>query len=377
MSTAAHPLKLTPIYKEKVWGGRTLERKLGRDLPGGSDAAIGESWELVDLASTSASGGGGDAAFSVIANGPFAGRTLRDVLADETTGEAILRGLPLSPDGGFPILLKYLDASANLSVQVHPSPAYAAAHPEAKLKSEAWYIVAVEPGAKIYKGITAGTTPDDLRAALAENTDEAVVPLLESFEVSPGECHYLPSGTCHALGGGILVAEVQTPSDTTFRVYDWGREGRELHVDQAIECSTFGPADSSRFEPGTVTEGPEGSRSTSLVRCEHFGIDRHEAPAGFSDTAGAAAGGPTAWMLLSGGLTLRGGGQSVDAAAGDTLLLPAALEDATVEVTREATWLEVTFPAADRGPRRVQTPPSAGGAFERGGCHCRVQPSIQ
>ncbi|BAM02774.1 type I phosphomannose isomerase catalytic subunit [Phycisphaera mikurensis] len=347
MSTAAYPLKLRPIYKEKVWGGRTLEQKLGRDLPGADDAPIGESWELVDLASTSASGGGGDAAFSTIDNGPLAGRTLHAVLADDAARDAVLRDLPLSPDGGFPILLKYLDANANLSVQVHPSPAYAAEHPEAKLKSEAWYIVAVEPGAKIYKGIAAGTTPDDLRAALEKNTDEAVVPLLEAFEVSPGECHYLPSGTCHALGGGILVAEVQTPSDTTFRVYDWGREGRELHVDAAIECSTFGPADSSRFEPGTETDGPGGSKSIALVRCEHFGIDRHEAPAGFTDTAGAGSTGPVAWMVLSGSLTLAGGGESVACGAGDTLLLPAAMGDGHLEVTADAAWLEVTFPAGD------------------------------
>ena len=347
MSTAAYPLKLKPIYKEKVWGGRTLEHKLGRELPGASDAQIGESWELVDLASTSASGGGGDAAFSTIENGPLAGKTLHEVLAEDVHAREILRDLPLSESGGFPILLKYLDANDNLSVQVHPSEAFAAEHRDAKIKSEAWYIVAVEPGAKIYKGITAGTTPDDLRAALEKNTDDAVVPLLESFEVTPGECHYLPSGTCHALGGGILVAEVQTPSDTTFRVYDWGREGRELHVDAAIECSTFGPADSSQFEPGTETAGPGGSTSRALVRCEHFGIDRHEAPAGFGDTAGGGTG-PVAWMVLSGTLTLAGGGEAVTCAAGDTLLLPAALADGRVEVTADASWLEVAFPAADR-----------------------------
>ena len=352
MPTAAHPLKLRPIYKEKVWGGRTLAQKLGRDLPGASDVKIGESWELVDLASTSASGGGGDAAFSVIDNGPHAGKTLHDLLADEGAKDDILRGLPLSPAGGFPILLKYLDASENLSVQVHPSPEYAAEHEDAKLKSEAWYIVAAEPGSKIYKGITAGTTPEALRAALERNSDEAVVPLLESFEVSVGECHYLPSGTCHALGAGILVAEVQTPSDTTFRVYDWGRgrgggQARELHVNAAIECSTFGPADSGRFEPGTEVDGPAGSTFKRLVACEHFEIARHAAPAGFEDGAGATSAGPMALMLLDGELTLTGGGEIVACGAGDTLLLPAALTDGRLSVTADATWLEVTFPAAD------------------------------
>ena len=232
-------------------------------------------------------------------------------------------------------------------MQVHPSPEYAEKHEDAKLKSEAWYIVATEPGAEIYKGIAEGTTPDDLRAALEKNTDEAVVPLLESFEVTPGECHYLPSGTCHALGRGILVAEVQTPSDTTFRVYDWGREGRELHVEQAIECSHFGPAEASRFEPGTEVSGPTGSSVKRLVACEHFEIARHGAPAGFEDAAGSTSAGPLALMLLEGELTLTGGGETLACSAGDTLLLPAALTDGRLSVTADATWLEVTFPAAD------------------------------
>ncbi|MEM6855529.1 MAG: type I phosphomannose isomerase catalytic subunit, partial [Planctomycetota bacterium] len=145
--TPLYPLKFSPIYKEKVWGGRTLEG-LGRTLPS-PEAMVGESWELVDLATTSASGGGGGSERSTITNGPLAGQTLAQVIADY--GRHVMGDLSLSDDGGFPILLKYLDANQHLSVQVHPSPEYAAAHDDEFLKSESWYIVAAKPDAVIYK----------------------------------------------------------------------------------------------------------------------------------------------------------------------------------------------------------------------------------
>ncbi|MEE9405486.1 MAG: type I phosphomannose isomerase catalytic subunit, partial [Algisphaera sp.] len=185
-----YPLKFAPVYKEKVWGGRSLER-LGRDLPGDAKNLIGESWELVDLATTSASGGGGGAERSGVANGPLASQTLSQVI--DAYGPALHGDLPLTESGGFPILLKYLDASAHLSVQVHPSPAYAATHADAFLKSEAWYIVDCDPGAVIYKGIKEGVTPDQLRSALTKNTNDAVVPVMFEVPVAPGDCHYLPS----------------------------------------------------------------------------------------------------------------------------------------------------------------------------------------
>ncbi len=336
-----YPLLLQPVYKEKIWGGRTLER-LGRTLPENAEALIGESWELVDLAQTSASGGGGGAEASVVRNGPCAGQTLTDLIAAH--GDAVLGDLPLSPEGGFPLLLKYLDASQNLSVQVHPSASYAAANDDAFLKSEAWYIVDCEPGAVIYKGIQEGVTPGQLRDALAQNTDEAVVPLMITHEVRPGDIHYLPSGTCHALGGGILVAEVQTPSDTTFRVYDWGRTGRELHVDQAIECIDFGPADTARYQPGTVLDdGPV--HVTRLVICEHFRIDRVNCRAGrMSDLPEQQ---PAAVMVLEGQVEFSAtGSDSFPAGSGDTALIPASAEGATLRAGSGATWLEVTFPQA-------------------------------
>lgn len=343
-----YPLKFAPIYKEKVWGGRTLARQLNRDLPGDDATHIGESWELVDLATTSASGGGGGAERSVVTNGPLAGQSLTQII--EAHGRDLLADLPLSDDGGFPVLLKYLDANQNLSVQVHPSPQYAADHDDAFLKSESWYIVAAEPGAVIYKGIREGVTPQQLREAIATNTDEAVVPLMIEVPVRPGDCHYVPSGTCHALGAGILVAEVQTPSDTTYRVYDWGRTGRELHVDQAIECIHFGPPQVEDYELFTAVSASDGADVRRLVACEFFRIDKVTAIAGFRDRAGQPQ--PTLWMVLGGRGQLTGPGfDPVEFAAGDTLLLPPHGPDGAYEVAvqDDAQWLEISFPQAEAG----------------------------
>ena len=340
-----YPLKFEPIYKEKVWGGRTLEA-LGRPLPGDQDTLIGESWELVDLAQTSASGGGGDAEHSTVTNGPLAGQSIHDVIAADKAG--LIGSVPLSDAGGFPLLLKFLDARQNLSVQVHPSPEYAKQHPEANLKSEAWYVVDCEPGAKIYKGITQGTTAEQMREALKHNTDDAVVPLLVEAPVKPGDCHYLPSGTCHALGAGVLVAEVQTPSDTTFRVYDWGRTGRELHVEQAIECMTFGPADAGDAEDRATVDTGEGIEATRLVRTEYFRMDRLTAPAGADGEIGRGL--PRLWMVLDGAGELACDAEAKTLfARGETLLLPASMTGGRWSIIEDATILEVTFPQAKEG----------------------------
>lgn len=236
----AYPLILEPILKPKVWGGRRLA-EYGKQLP--PDQPTGESWELADLGSTSTSGGGGDSAHSVISNGALAGKTIADAI--KQWGTDLLGDAKLSEAGGFPLLVKYLDAREHLSIQVHPSPEYAKAHPEAHLKTESWFILDAQPDADgnppvIYKGFQEGVTADDLKKAIENGT----VPDIMRTELAvPGHCHTLPSGTVHALGAGVLVAEIQTPSDTTFRVYDWAKEynraGRELHIDQAVQCASF------------------------------------------------------------------------------------------------------------------------------------------
>jgi mannose-6-phosphate isomerase len=332
-----YPLKFEPIYKEKVWGGRTLE-KFGRTLPG--DAKIGESWEVADLGATSVSGGGGGAERSRIRNGPLAGLTLHEAIG--LHGERLLGRLQLTPTGDFPLLVKFLDAGDNLSVQVHPSPAYAREHPDAHLKSEAWYIIDAVPGSVIYKGVKEGTTPQQFREAIEQNRVEE---LMIAVPVKPGDCHYLPSGTCHALGAGILVAEVQTPSDTTYRVYDWGRTGRELHVEQALACIEFGPARTQQYEKRSHIAGMFTAVS-HLVSCEYFRIEKVRMTEGYEQEIPYDQ--PTIWMVLDGRgwITPGGGAKPVDFQRGDTLLMPASCRDAHVRLDADTVWLEVTFPQA-------------------------------
>jgi mannose-6-phosphate isomerase len=334
-----YPFLLEPIYKEKVWGGRTLEH-LGRELPGAPDARIGESWEMADLDSTSPTGGGGAGAHSRIANGPLIKRTLDDVIGD--FGALVTGSVPLTSAGRFPLLLKYLDARENLSVQVHPSPAYAAEHPEAHLKSEAWYIVKADPGAVLYLGVVEGTTREDVESAIESGR---IPELLAEVPARAGDCHYLSSGTCHALGEGILVAEVQTPSDTTFRVYDWGRTDRELHVEPALESMDFAPMPASEAPSRLESDAAEvvGLRR---VHSRHFVIDEWTLPGGCQRTFSSPE--PSILMVIAGRATLGWGAEDaheLEVGAGRTVLLPAGLESTVVTARSFVTLLEVTLPA--------------------------------
>lgn len=224
---------------------------------------VGESWEVADLDETSRGGAGGGSQRSVIAHGALRGQTLHDAL--QHWGWDALVGPDRAKGGNFPLLVKYLDARDNLSVQVHPSPDYAATHPGAHLKTECWYVLDAAPRSMIYKGVKPGVTRESFARKIAEGkaaNDLVAVPAVI------GECHLLPSGTVHALGAGVLVAEVQTPSDTTFRVDDWGRLGRELHVEQALACIRWTSApDATRLAPG--------QSSVTHAKNEHFTLEEH------------------------------------------------------------------------------------------------------
>lgn len=329
-----YPLLFRPILKEKVWGGRGLET-LGKELPAGM--LIGESWELADLPESIERGR------SVIANGPLEGLTLRQAIGEHR--ERIMGPASLTDEGGFPLLIKYLDARENLSVQVHPDAAYVSRHPEASLKSEAWIVVAAEPGAVIYKGVRPEVTAEAFATHIAEGT---VADDLVAIPVRPGDCHYLPSGTCHALGEGLIVAEVQTPSDTTFRVFDWGREGRTLHVRQALECIAFGEP------PRGVEDGGEpvevgGLRTTPLTRTEFFAIERIEAESDSSLTV-VTSGLPVVWMMVRGGGWVEpAGGAAVELPAGATVLMPAELDEPVAVLREGAELLRITLASPIEG----------------------------
>ena len=242
MSSSAklYPLTFATLSKERVWGGQRLRGSLGKQISPASDP-IGETWELVDLPDDQ----------SHVVAGPLAGATLHELVRRHT--DALLGGVSL--DGArFPLLVKYIDANQTLSVQVHPDGA-AAARLGGRPKSEAWYILDAAPDAALYLGLKPGTTAETLREALA--TERGVEGLVERVPARPGDLFPVPPGTVHAIGAGILLAEVQQPSDTTYRVYDWGRVGlsgkpRQLHVDEALASIHFDAAPAGPVRQGLV-----------------------------------------------------------------------------------------------------------------------------
>jgi mannose-6-phosphate isomerase len=308
--TAPYPLPLEPVLFPKVWGSDRLAR-LGRNVRPGE--RIGESWEVADLGTTSASGAGGQPCRSRIAAGPLAGRTLHEAM--RLWGRELLGPTPPSQTGEFPLLVKYLDARENLSLQVHPSQDYAASHPEASLKTECWYILDADPGSLIYKGTRPGAAIASLREAIATGR---INDLIEAVPAIPGEAHLLPSGTVHALGAGVLVAEVQTPSDTTFRLFDWGRQGRELHIEQGLACAAIGPA-----PPATpLRRDRRAVISTPFFTLRFIGI------APDSEVDLGSSGRAYVLLVIAGCASLyaeSGSFAPVDLATGLTLVIPAAV----------------------------------------------------
>jgi len=314
------------MLKAKVWGGDRL-RDWGKPVEPGQH--IGESWEIADLASTSADGAGGDGARSVIAYGRYTGRTLHEVIQshrDDIMGDRA--------GNDFPLLIKYLDARENLSVQVHPSIEFAQAHPDAHLKFESWVVLDADPGAVIYKGVREGVARNQFADHIR---DGSVVDDLIAIPARPGDCHHLPSGTVHALGAGVLVAEVQTPSDTTFRVFDWGRTDRTLHIEQALACAIMSPSN------------PDDQRRTDNASvCDLGGTDyyalaqRRVSPRepqliDFHDNA------PRVWMWLKGSGAIESTDRSFDPVPmtrGTTALIPASINSARITAADDAIILE-------------------------------------
>lgn len=334
--TDPYPLLFEPILKQKVWGGRRLGR-LGKLLPGDASVLVGESWELADLASTSPTGGGGEAAHSVIANGAFKGKPIGHAMGLWKAGllgeaiyarEAAAHGTASPP---FPLLLKYLDAGEHLSVQVHPSPGYAASHADAHLKTESWFILDAEPvgdvAPVVFKGLASGVDEAELRRRVADGT---LAEVLLSEPAVPGQCHTLLSGTVHALGAGVLVAEVQTPSDTTFRLYDWtaeyARAPRALHVDEAVACIDFGAG-----EPAAARWAPAGAARARVSETEFYTIDDAR-PEGEALAAGACA----LIMTIAGSGRIESDGLAdTPISVGVTALVPAAIAGKTRVVADE------------------------------------------
>jgi mannose-6-phosphate isomerase len=263
MSAACdHILRFQPIFRRYLWGGRRLGTALGKPI--GPEDDYAESWELVDH--------GADQ--SVVRFGPLAGTTLGELVkhhAVELFGD---RGAPPS---SFPLLMKLLDCNRTLSVQVHPNDEQAAKLTPPDLgKTESWVVLAAEPGSKIYAGLKPGVTREKLAAALAAGRCETT---LHEFEPRVGDCVFIPAGTIHALGAGLLIAEIQQASDTTFRLFDWNRvdaEGkpRALHIEQSLATIDYdrGPVGPQKVQ--SISVAKNGQLRERVVVCDKFVLDR-------------------------------------------------------------------------------------------------------
>ncbi|MFA5864646.1 MAG: type I phosphomannose isomerase catalytic subunit [Phycisphaerae bacterium] len=307
-----HLLTFTEIYKERIWGGRNFKRVFGKRLP--ENVSIGESWELADLPENK----------SVVDIGPAAGKNIAELVKEwksKLLGSAGLDG------GQFPLLIKFLDANDILSVQVHPDYESAARlGGSVRAKYEAWYVVDAEKDAYVYVGFKPGIDIDDVNRAVTEGT---LADLLVKLPARKGDLFYIPGGTVHAIGSGLVIAEVQTPSDSTFRLHDWNRidvktaKPRELHIEQALQCIRF-----------DITSELPAIAPT-------FRITKNIRPTG--DSISLPVGQPLAWVMIDGAGVMTDGTVSINLKPGKVVLIPAGVAKATADFTSQSIYLEVTL----------------------------------
>ncbi len=319
-----YPLTFQPIFKERVWGGRELERLYGKPLPPG--APIGESWEISDRP--------GDV--SVVANGPLAGKTLR-WLRENHAAEILGDAMPAA-GGRFPLLCKILDTREKLSLQVHP-PAGRAKELNGEPKTEMWFIADAAPDAVLYVGLKRGVTRAEFERSIA---DGSVADCFHRIPARAGDAMFLPGGRVHSIGAGLVLFEIQQNSDTTYRVFDWNRAGldgkpRELHVAESLASINF-----NDFEPKLVSLQYQRAANFNyrhLVQDPQFNVQEmfFEVP----------------WTILPGGhqlriialvkgaaeISCRGGASGVALAPGQFCLVPACLKRVEIRTGPQTTIL--------------------------------------
>lgn len=316
MTSNLYPLRFEPLFRRYIWGGRRLGTELGKPIGQGDDFA--ESWEIVDHGSDQ----------SVISAGELKGKQLGDLVMERTVellgrrvaDQITLDSIPANLRNRFPLLLKFLDANRDLSVQVHPNDQQGSVLLPPDLgKTEAWIVMAAEPGSRIYAGLKSGVDKYSFVKSIEENRIEET---LHSFEPKQGDCVFIPSGTVHAIGAGLLIAEIQQSSDTTFRLFDWNRtdangNSRELHIEAGVEATDFSGG------PAKVVQATDESMQ-KLVQCDKFSIDRHriskQRTLSMRESFKIIA-------VIDGEVSLSGDPSGQTLSKGQTALLPACLQE--------------------------------------------------
>ncbi len=322
-----YPLQFEDNFHEAVWGGKDLQLYLGKNLPAGKK--IGESWEL----SCHPHGEG------VVRNGPLKGKLLSQLMKS-APDQLVGKELALRIDA-FPLLIKLIDASDTLSIQVHPGDEYAAANAADKGKTEAWQVLRAKPGADILCGLNRKLTKGLAAQAIK---DHSFVNYLQSIKVKGGESIFVPAGSVHAIKAKVLLYEVQEASDVTYRIYDWGRTGldgrpRALAIKEALDVMDYSDTGNHQTIPAVINSG--GFTRTICVACKYFAIEKYD--------ISVAANIPTlgsfhAVTVIAGLGTLSSSGGALPCSLGSTTLVPAVEESYTLSAKTPMTALVARVP---------------------------------
>lgn len=305
-----YPFKFNPILTPFVWGGEKIAPYKGLES---KEKNIGESWELSNV----------EGLVSVVKEGPLAGKTITE-LVQTYKGALVGEHVYANTGDEFPLLFKFIDALKDLSIQVHPNDALAAVqHPGSKGKTEMWYVIAAEPGAKLYSGLTKAITPEELETRAQ---DGSITDVLACYPVHPGDVFFLPAGRIHAICGGCFIAEIQQTSDLTWRIYDYGRMGldgkpRQLHLEQAKAATDY------TVYPNYRTEyTPQENEEVELVSCPYFTTSVYDLSLPYAKDLSEIDSFLTV-MCLEGSGTLEVDGEEVSLCQGETVLIPASADD--------------------------------------------------
>lgn len=319
-----YPLKFETVLKEKVWGGDALVSRFNKKAP--TPGKYGESWEISAVSDS----------VSVVSNGFLAGNTLQELIEvymGDITGDAVYEKF----GDEFPLLIKFIEAREDLSIQVHPDDKLAKERHNAYGKTEMWYILENEKNAKLYTGFREGITKEQYQEAIDNGTLPSI---LNAEEVKPGDAFFTPAGRIHAIGAGIVLAEIQQTSDITYRIFDWnrkstGKEKRELHTDLALDAIDFSAAGSSK-----ISIDPELNKTAEIVDCEYFHTNslRFNQPVRreyyLIDSF-------VIYICTEGEFVLRWEENHEHVKKGETILIPAMISELVLEPSGTAHILEV------------------------------------